>query len=72
MSLVCKIHEDGAVMCGVEIELPLPGFIQGPQGIFVWVPVQLDHARAYELASLYVGSIIHLGIPKCLWVSGVL
>jgi hypothetical protein len=48
VSLVCEIHEDGVVICGVEIELPLP---QGPQGIFVWVPVQSDHARAYELAA---------------------
>jgi hypothetical protein len=56
------------------------GFIQGPQGIFVWVPVQSDHARAYELASLQGLDPVHfclgscavrsyLGIQKCLWVS---
>jgi hypothetical protein len=62
VSLVCKITEGGPVMCGVEIELPLPGFIQVLRSFFVWVPVQSDHTRAYELAALQ--AVSYLGVQN--------
>ena len=53
----CGCHVQGGV------ELPLLGVIQGNQSIFVWFPMQSDHARAYELATLQAVSY-YLGVQN--------
>ena len=49
--------------CQDGVELPLPGVIQGNKSIFVWFPIQSDHARAYELATLQAVSY-YLGVQN--------
>jgi hypothetical protein len=63
MSLVCEIPEDVAVMCRVELSCRCQVSLRGIS-IFVWFPMQPDHARsAYELATLQAVSY-YLGLQN--------
>ena len=53
-SFVRGVHEDGSMLCRVEIELPLTHFPCSLRQIFFWAHPQPTQASAYKQAALQV------------------
>ena len=52
VSLLCEVANDGSVLCGVEIELPLLSFQSTPRQLFFWSSCEAGCMAAYEHAAL--------------------
>ncbi|OEL22524.1 hypothetical protein BAE44_0016455 [Dichanthelium oligosanthes] len=51
VSMVCEIAGDGALLCGVEIQLPSIGPFCHPRQVFFWASVQSNPSAAHEQAA---------------------
>ncbi|PUZ64574.1 hypothetical protein GQ55_3G153500 [Panicum hallii var. hallii] len=51
-SLIHEICEDGSLLCGVEIQLPLIESLPELRHLFFWAPAESTEASAYEQAAL--------------------
>jgi hypothetical protein len=50
-SLLCEAVDDGSILCGVEIELPLLAFQRSPRKLFFWSCAEAGCMVAYEHAA---------------------